>query len=146
MSSSGPPKPIFGIEIEIFVKVKRDVERDVQNYRSRGSPLPTHWQEWSFSLTNDQPTSTDTMNRQQRQRACVKLALTSLINDALGRNHGWKCVGDASLSEWKLKEAPESDLWCKFQSAPQENRKKRREKRREKKKKMEKMEKMEKTN
>ncbi|KAK4142676.1 uncharacterized protein C8A04DRAFT_38065 [Dichotomopilus funicola] len=90
MSSSGPPKPIFGIEIEIFVKVKRDVERDVQAHRSRGSSLPTHWQEWSFSLTNDRPNSSDTFNRQARQRACVKLALTSLINDALGRNHGWK--------------------------------------------------------
>jgi hypothetical protein len=99
-------KPIFGIEIEIFVKVKRDVQRDVE--RSRGS-LPHHWREWDFELSNR---STDSY-KTGKQRICVKTALSALITESLGSNHGWKCVGDASLSEYKITQAPESDLWCK---------------------------------
>ncbi|KAH6650506.1 hypothetical protein F5144DRAFT_625529 [Chaetomium tenue] len=98
-----PPKPIFGIEIEIFVKVKRDVQRDVERYR--GS-LPLHWREWDFNLSNR---STDNY-KTTKQRVCVKTALSALIKESLGSN-GWKCVGDASLSEWKMREAPEPDLW-----------------------------------
>lgn len=100
-----PPKPIFGVEIEIFVKVKRDVQRDVERYR--GS-LPFHWREWDFNLSNR---STDSY-KTGKQRICVKTALSALIKESLGSN-GWKCVGDASLSEYKMREAPEADLWCK---------------------------------
>ena len=103
------PKPIFGVEIEIFVKVKRDVQRDVE--RHHGS-LPLHWREWDFNLSNR---STDSY-KTGKQRVCVKTALSALISEALGSSHGWKCVGDASLSEYKITQAPESDLWCKSPS------------------------------
>ncbi|KAK3300597.1 uncharacterized protein B0H64DRAFT_448907 [Chaetomium fimeti] len=48
-SSSSSPKPIFGVEIEIFVKVKKAVQRDVEAYRSS---LPAHWRQWDFDLSN----------------------------------------------------------------------------------------------
>ncbi|EAQ93060.1 predicted protein [Chaetomium globosum CBS 148.51] len=72
-----PPKPIFGVEIEIFVKVKRDVQRDVERYR--GS-LPLHWREWDFNLSNR---STDNY-KTGKQRICVKTALSALIKESLG--------------------------------------------------------------
>ncbi|KAH6853988.1 hypothetical protein B0I37DRAFT_335630 [Chaetomium sp. MPI-CAGE-AT-0009] len=97
-------KPIFGIEIEIFVKVKREVQRDVERYRGT---LPLHWREWDFDLSNR---SSDSY-KLAKQRVCVKTALSALIKESLGNNHGWKCVGDASLQEYKMREAPEPDLW-----------------------------------
>lgn len=110
--SSSTRKPIFGIEIEVFVKVKPDVEQDVMDYRSAGAAaqLPAYWQSWDFGLTNRQ--SKSLVKKQAIQRQCVKMALSALITEALGDGAGWKCVGDASLKEWQLNQAPQSDRWC----------------------------------
>ncbi|KAK3897675.1 hypothetical protein C8A05DRAFT_19600 [Staphylotrichum tortipilum] len=81
-------KPIFGLEIEIFVKVKPAIERDVVRYLNHGASLPAHWKAWDFSLTNHQPTS----QSQARQRNCVKGALKALIRNALGSKAGWKII------------------------------------------------------
>jgi hypothetical protein len=113
--SRSPPKPIFGLEIEIFVKVKREVKEDVLGYRYEGlgERLPVHWQAWDFDLVNSKPNRDNGYGpRQARQRQCVKMALTALIKDALGARSGWKCVGDASLKEWRLKDAPDPKHWC----------------------------------
>lgn len=111
--SKPPSKPIFGLEIEVFVKVKPEVERDVLEYRRDGEPLPLHWQTWDFDLSNKKPPSTEYAIVQARQRARVKSALSALIQEALGRRAGWKVVGDASLQEWRLTQAPDSSRWCK---------------------------------
>jgi len=114
--SKSPPKPIFGLEIEIFVKVKPEVKSDVLGYRYDGlaGQLPAYWQAWDFDLVNDKPTSRNGYGpRQAQQRQCVKMALAALIKDALGAKSGWKCVGDASLQEWQLKQAPDAEHWCK---------------------------------
>ncbi len=108
-----PPRPIFGIEIEVFVKVKRAVEDDVIRARNRGSQLPDFWRIWDFDLSNAEGSSRATLVKQFQQRNCVKAALTSCINDALGHNSGWKVVGDASLKEHKLTVPPDARHWCK---------------------------------
>ena len=105
-------KPIFGLEIEVFVKVKPAVERDVVSYLYNGAALPDYWKAWDFSLTNRQPTSERQFAKQAQQRVCVKKALRALIRDALGRKAGWKVVGDASLQEFKLTQPPDSEHWC----------------------------------
>ena len=111
--SKSPPKPIFGLEIEVFVKVKPEVERDVLEYQYSGVQLPPYWQTWDFDLTNSKPPDKNYASRQAQQRTCVKMALSALITGALGSSSGWKCVGDASLQEWRLKQPPQSDRWCK---------------------------------
>jgi hypothetical protein len=117
MSGNGPrrnaPKPIFGVEIEIFVKVKPAVANDVGHYRASGAALPQHWRDWNFRLSNARPENVAEALAQARQRNHVKSALTALITDALGRRAGWKVVGDASLQEWKLTAPPDPRRWCK---------------------------------
>ena len=113
-----PPRPIFGIEIEIFVKVKRAVEDDVIRARERRALLPGFWQQWDFDLSNAATTSRTTLIKQMQQRNHVKAALTSCINDALGHNSGWKVVGDASLQEHRLSVAPDARRWCKAPPSP----------------------------
>ncbi len=110
------PKPIFGIEIEIFVKVKRNVEYDVLEYRAQRARLPAHWQQWDFDLSNAQAQSIQQMTKQAIQRNYVKAALSALISQSLGNNSGWKVVSDASLTEWKLSVPPDARRWC--QSPP----------------------------
>ncbi len=109
-----PPRPIFGIEIEIFVKVKRAVEDDVIRARNRRALLPAFWQQWDFDLSNAMATTRPTLIKQMQQRNAVKAALTSCINDALGHNSGWKVVGDASLQEHRLTVPPDARYWCKI--------------------------------
>jgi hypothetical protein len=115
-ASTSPPRqylPLFGVEIEIFVKVKSSVERDVKVVRgSIGSDLPTYWKNWDFSLSNR---STGAAVTAQRQR--VKDALMAAIKSKFNRDVKWKVVSDASLKEADLTLPPDgAEYYC--QSSP----------------------------
>jgi hypothetical protein len=112
--------PIFGVEIEVFVKIKPQVKANILNFRSsaNAAELPDFLWEWDFNLSNEQPPNKtcDLARRQAQQRKNVKMNLSALISEALGPDSGWKCVGDASLKEWQLDQPPEPRSWCKSPS------------------------------
>lgn len=118
MSSPQPfePKPIFGIEIEIFVKVKQDVRLAVLRKRGRGEPQPDCWKKWNFNLSNRISWQD---KRAKDQRKCVQGAIEILIQQALGETTKWKAESDSSLKEDALVEPPDPTKWCqcRFQFA-----------------------------
>lgn len=97
--------PVFGLEIEIFVKIKRSIQVEVQRHRQQ---LPPYWQNWDFGLSN----RTEDPVKLAHQRTCVKMAILSLIDQALGEGSGWTVVSDASLKESELRAPVENNLWC----------------------------------
>jgi hypothetical protein len=125
-STSTARNPHFGIEIEIFVKVKPHVKADVlekrkKNNKSSGSKdkkkdseLKPYWEEWDFDLENKRAGDFHA-EKKIVQRKRVALAIKSRIKRALGKDHGWDCVYDQSLKEWQLEgpEPPEPRKWCK---------------------------------
>lgn len=105
------PKPLFGVEIEIFVKLRPELERAIYTRRQRGEQLDeAYWRNWNFALSNER----GNQPLKDKQRECVGQAIEALIEGALGPTHGWKCVPDASLKEWALTEPPETRKWCMF--------------------------------
>ncbi len=103
------PLPVFGIEIEIFVKLKRTVTSDLLSRMNSRGGIPAHWLGWEFNLSNR---STDE-DRIRKQRSRVGAVIERLINEALGQSSGWKATTDASLRESDLTVPPESTSWCK---------------------------------
>lgn len=105
------PQPLFGLEIEIFVKLRPEVERAIYTQRQQGVQLDEeYWQNWNFALSNGQ----GNQPLKEKQRECVGQAIEALIEAALGPSHGWSCEADASLKEWALTEPPEPRKWCMF--------------------------------
>ncbi len=103
------PLPVFGIEIEIFVKLKRKVASDLLSRRRSRRGIPAHWQGWEFFLSN-RSTNED---RIRKQRSRVRAVIEHLFKEALGQSSGWKATTDASLKESDLTVPPESSRWCK---------------------------------
>ncbi|EAQ90457.1 predicted protein [Chaetomium globosum CBS 148.51] len=102
------PKPLFGVEIEIFVKLRPELERAIYTRRQRGEQLDEeYWRNWNFALSNEK----GNQPLKDKQRECVGQAIEALIEGALGPNHHWKCEPDASLKEWALTEPPEPRKW-----------------------------------
>ncbi|KAK4040819.1 hypothetical protein C8A01DRAFT_45928 [Parachaetomium inaequale] len=88
--------PLFGVEIEIYVKVKAKLEALTrEKKRTNPSSLPDYWQAWDFDLKNDDTNMTACIN----QRKQVSKAITAIIDGVLGPNNGWKCEADASLND-----------------------------------------------
>ncbi|KAK3299453.1 putative amidoligase enzyme-domain-containing protein [Chaetomium fimeti] len=109
-SSVAPPgpKPLFGLEIEIFVKLRPELERAIIQRRREGHQLDEeHWRNWDFTLSN----GTGNQLQKEKQRECVGQAIEALIETALGPSHGWSCEADASLKEYKLTQPPEPLKW-----------------------------------
>ncbi|KAK4133221.1 hypothetical protein BT67DRAFT_59864 [Trichocladium antarcticum] len=102
------PSPLFGIEIEIFVKVKDRVQAKVlHKLASRGerASVPEHWQKWDFDLSNN----SKVLAKKEAQRLVVGQAIEAAIKKALGDKHGWTCEPDASLKERDLDDRKPKD-------------------------------------
>ena len=106
--------PIFGVEIEVFCRVKSEHKAEILRYRANGGEeLADYWMDWDFDLTNDEPEDSRFRQAQVRQRGCVKSLLSALIAEAVGEDAGWTVVGDASLREFQLTEPTDARHWCK---------------------------------
>ncbi len=106
-----PPKwsPLFGLEIEIFVKLRPEIEEALLAQRQRRErPDEDYWQKWDFELSNLR----GNQDEKDLQRKCVGQAIEALIERVLGPTHGWKCEPDASLKEYYLTEPPHPRKWC----------------------------------
>ena len=105
------PLPLFGVEIEIYVKIKPELERRIRD-KIIDDPrsLPLYWLEWDFGLSN----GTGHVEEKAKQRDCVGKAVREIIDVTLGAKHGWTCESDASLKEWLLKEPDELRKWCMY--------------------------------
>ncbi|KAK3306800.1 uncharacterized protein B0T15DRAFT_395695 [Chaetomium strumarium] len=102
------PVPMFGIEIEIFVKLKPDVEQMVRSKQYNGEYLPAYFQRWRLDLLNDSRDK-DKMNE---QRSCAAYCIEALIAQEFGdRVVRWNCELDESLVESELKEPRDPRKW-----------------------------------
>ncbi|EAQ86558.1 predicted protein [Chaetomium globosum CBS 148.51] len=105
---SAGPRPLFGVEIEIFVRLLPHVENAIDEASLRDPrSLPSYWRDWDPTLPNN---SRD-LGAKQDQRECVGAAIKAIIDAALGPRNGWKCESDASLKEYKLTEPPHLRKW-----------------------------------
>jgi hypothetical protein len=100
--------PLFGIEIEIFVKVKSDVQARVLRKRAQGSQLQDHWARFDFGLRND----IDDWDTKYTQNFLVGRAIEVLLQNALGPDNGWSCVPDGSLYEDELRKPADARKYC----------------------------------
>ncbi|KAK3300717.1 putative amidoligase enzyme-domain-containing protein [Chaetomium fimeti] len=102
------PKPLFGVEIEIYVKIKSSLADRIRErrYRDRAT-IQKYWLDWEFDLENGQ----GNLERKAKQRECVGQAIREIIDITLGDNHGWTCESDASLKEWALTAPPNPRKW-----------------------------------
>ncbi|KAH6854101.1 putative amidoligase enzyme-domain-containing protein [Chaetomium sp. MPI-CAGE-AT-0009] len=104
------PKPLFGVEIEIFVKIHDDLARKIRDRRYREPhTMQQYWLDWEFDLTNARIQGNQ--ERKAKQRECVGKAIREIIDITLGDNHGWTCESDDSLKEWALTEPDEPRKW-----------------------------------
>ncbi|KAK3304164.1 uncharacterized protein B0T15DRAFT_398996 [Chaetomium strumarium] len=117
--SAGPAyRPYFGVEIEIFVKLRDGLEqrlKDIHHDRYNGRAyqnLPAYYQQWNFTLSNAADNgSREIAEQKAKQRLCVGLAVEHLIKEVLGKNNGWACKPDASLREFEIKDAESRWKW-----------------------------------
>jgi hypothetical protein len=105
------PLPVFKIEIEIFVKVKRKVVPGPLNRMRTGGGLHAGWAGWDFDLS-DRSTDADRLNKQRSRVAAV---IKGLINESQNHNSGWESwdvTTDVALRESKLTVPPDRTSWC----------------------------------
>lgn len=110
-----PPAPriaLFGIEIEMFVKIKPKVEA-IKREKQRVKPdsLPEHWRLWDFDMKNIY--SEDLKKEAVFQRRYVCGAAKEAIDTMLGPDNGWSCAVDLSVAERVLELPPDPRKWCK---------------------------------
>ena len=107
-------KPLFGLEIEIFVKLRPELEHALRTQLSQGpQPSESYWRHWDLDLSNGRGSP----EKKEMQRKCVGMAIMAQIELVLGPTHGWKCEPDASLKEYELKKPeaygpPDRGKWC----------------------------------
>jgi hypothetical protein len=114
-SSAGPPvvyaaNPWFGIEIEVFVKLRDSVKKTIKERIKKKKKVSKAFEKWQWDLSNDSRNE----DKLEKQRKYVGQAITSILDLTLGDKHGWTCMSDASLYEDKLKVPPKPRDWCKF--------------------------------
>lgn len=115
-STSGGSKtrnPHFGLEIEIFVRVKSNVESGVISAIHNNTPINPLWRQFDFGLNNYRDEST--IGRRGVQRDVVGKLIKSMLDNELSDDHGWICEADASLKEWTLQDpGPRANKWCMY--------------------------------
>jgi hypothetical protein len=113
-AAPAPRSAHFGVEIEMFVKIKPRLEvihREKQ--RVNADSLPEHWQLWNFDLKNNyNDDNDDQVGKAILQRRCVCGAAQEAIDRMLGPDNGWTCELDLSLKERLLKLPPDPRKWC----------------------------------
>ncbi|EAQ84589.1 predicted protein [Chaetomium globosum CBS 148.51] len=97
--------PLFSAEIEVFIKVKPNVEADVKEKKSTNpSSLPPFWRDWDFDLHNDG----DGRAVSAQQTRAIN-AVKATIDGVLGRDNGWKCGIDRSIRDDWLQLGPQTE-------------------------------------
>ncbi|KAH6617362.1 hypothetical protein F5144DRAFT_596398 [Chaetomium tenue] len=97
--------PLFSAEIEVYIKVKPNVEADVKEKKSTNpSTLPPYWRDWDFDLHNDG----DGRAVSAQQLRAINI-VKATIDGVLGRENGWKCGIDRSLRDDWLQFGPGSE-------------------------------------
>lgn len=98
-SSAGTANPLFGIEIEVFLKLKADVARDLQaeielEKFQHKQTLPSHLWNWDFKLQNTSPNQ-DAKNAQRNR---VHLTVRQCLQE-YRLPEGWYIDDDETLDE-----------------------------------------------
>jgi hypothetical protein len=102
---------MFGIEIEIFVKLKASIESSIRAKRRSREPVPKYFEDWRDDLGND----TQDIKLRIQQRICVGKCIKALIARELGaNNHGWRAEIDGTLHQEELTVPPEPRKWCTY--------------------------------
>ena len=114
-SSAGPAvvyaaNPWFGIEIEIFVKLRDSVKKTIKERLKKKKKVAKCFEKWQWDLSNEQ----GNQDKKKKQRKYVGEAITGILDVALGDKHGWTCMADESLKEFALNVPPKPRDWCKF--------------------------------
>ncbi|KAK3290665.1 uncharacterized protein B0H64DRAFT_451984 [Chaetomium fimeti] len=100
--------PLFGVEIEVYVKIKPEFEAAVrERQRTNPSSLPEYWRDWDSDLPND----SGDIRAGAKQLQRVNKAINAIIENVLGPGNGWHCDGDDSLKEKRLRVPPEPRKW-----------------------------------
>jgi hypothetical protein len=112
---NAPParQPLFGVEIEIYVKIKPKNEvLTREKKRTDPDSLPEHWQLWDFDLKNDYGTDKQRAAIFQRREVCR--AVQETIDAMLGQDNGWHCEAEPTMKERKLTLPPDPRKWCTY--------------------------------
>ncbi|KAK3298768.1 uncharacterized protein B0H64DRAFT_318436 [Chaetomium fimeti] len=111
-AAPAPRLPIFGVEIELYVKVKPHIEASIrEKRRTNPKSLPEWWQKWDFDLLNDPPTVEGQKQVVWQRLLGVSPAVQADIDAMLGPGNGWNCVSDPSMVERKLALPPNARKW-----------------------------------
>ncbi|KAK3292026.1 putative amidoligase enzyme-domain-containing protein [Chaetomium fimeti] len=104
--------PLFGVEIEMFIKVKPSIEALTrEKQRTNPTSLPEWWRKWDFDLKNDPPDRAGEIGAVFHRIDVVNSVVQVEIDTILGPNNGWRCTYDPSLSERKLALPPDARKW-----------------------------------
>ncbi|KAK4141457.1 putative amidoligase enzyme-domain-containing protein [Dichotomopilus funicola] len=102
------PKPLFGVEIEVYVRLLPAAEARVDRMGNEDAfNTPDYWLDWDTTFDND----TRDHRRLEAQRFRTCKAIKGIIDATLGPRNGWKCESDASLREWELRDPPHARKW-----------------------------------
>src|SRR5689334_3347141 len=112
-SASAVRNPYFGIEIEIFLRVKTGTQSSIRDLQRRRAKLPSYWQEWDFDLNNDD--NDKEKKKAQRQRVCQ--AVIDILNkEFASKKHNWVCKEDGTLHEDRVEARTNRTKYCKSPS------------------------------
>ncbi|KAK4035298.1 putative amidoligase enzyme-domain-containing protein [Parachaetomium inaequale] len=108
--STGLLNPYFGIEIEIFLRLKPAVEENIKEKIRARKRLPDYWKTWDFNLENSQGDQRHE-DKKMKQLARVGYAILDLLDQNLGEGHGWGMANDQSLKGDLLTEPSNPRKW-----------------------------------
>jgi hypothetical protein len=113
--ASPPRLPIFGVEIEIYVKLRPQFEGQIADMmRSGPEMIPEHWRQWDLGLRNDYPDDERSKRRALSHRRAVGKAVENCIDNMLGHGNGWRCEAEQGLREWELTVPSDPRKWCMY--------------------------------
>ena len=108
------PSPLFGVEIEVYIKVKPSFEAFTRQRRSTApDTLPDYWKDWDFDLANNSTQG----KAKLKQRAQISRAVVATIEHALGPDNGWRCDHDETLKAELIKGQDNPRKWCTYRSS-----------------------------
>ncbi|KAH6855896.1 hypothetical protein B0I37DRAFT_306130 [Chaetomium sp. MPI-CAGE-AT-0009] len=112
-AAATPPRlPLFGVEMEIYVKLKPKLQVLMwEKRRTNPDSLPEHWRNWNHDLRSDYPKTRENIIAGIYQRREVGRAVMECIDKVLGPNNGWRCEGEPSLKENRLTEPIDPPRW-----------------------------------
>ncbi|KAH6838343.1 hypothetical protein B0I37DRAFT_440011 [Chaetomium sp. MPI-CAGE-AT-0009] len=76
--------PIFSAEIEVYIKIKPNVEASLREKQRAQASIPDYWRGWDLDLSNDVEPRAKSEHRRQ-----VTRAVKGTIDSVLGEDNGW---------------------------------------------------------